>query len=61
MKTVVRQPTALKPSGWNAFRHRLPLLDSLLRRRFALFSFFLTDALLTHRKMRFTGVLIQAK
>jgi len=25
------------------------------------FSFFLTDALLTHRKMRFTGVLIQAK
>jgi len=25
------------------------------------FSFFLTDALLTHRKMRFTGVFIQAK
>jgi hypothetical protein len=61
MKTVVRQPTALKPFGWNAFRHRLPLLDSLRRRRFALFSFFLTDALLTHRKMRITGVLIQAK
>ena len=40
MKTVARSPNAFKPFGWNAFRHSLPLLDSLLRRRFALFLFF---------------------